>query len=123
MRNINAWPWKGIWQAIGALAAVMAIAYFPYVLLHGDLNRLEESMDEQFQSVNESVKEQFKEVNESVKEQFKEVNDKLANIDKRLAVVEDRLGIPAPPVPVKADSTLAPRAGSESVALSVLESE
>ncbi len=119
MRNINAWPWKGIWQAIGALAAVMAIAYFPYVLLHGDLNRLEESMDEQFQSVNE----QFKEVNESVKEQFKEVNDKLANIDKRLAVVEDRLGIPAPPVSVKSDSTLAPRAGPESVALSVLESE
>ncbi len=108
MKNINAWPWKGIWQAVGALAAVMAIAYFPYILLHGDLNRLEESMDEQFQSVNE---------------QFKEVNDKLANIDKRLAVVEDRLGIHAPPVSVKADSTLAPRAGSESVALSVLESE
>ncbi len=112
MKNINAWPWKGIWQAVGALAAVMAIAYFPYILLHGDLNRLEESMDRQFEAVNESVK-----------EQFKEVNDKLANIDKRLAVVEDRLGIHAPPAPVKADSTLAPRAGSESVALSVLESE
>ena len=101
MKNINAWPWKGIWQAVGALAAVMAIAYFPYVLLHGDLNRLEESMDRQFEAVNE---------------QFKEVNDKLANIDKRLAVVEDRLGIHAPPVPVKSDSTLAPRAVSRELA-------
>ncbi len=108
MKNINAWPWKGIWQAVGALAAVMAIAYFPYVLLHGDLNRLEESMDRQFEAVNA----QFQTVNE----QFKEVNDKLANIDKRLAVVEDRLGIHAPPVPVKSDSTLAPRAVSRELA-------
>ena len=33
MEVLTTWPWGTIWQAIGALAAVLALIYAPYAVL------------------------------------------------------------------------------------------
>ena len=97
MKSISAWPWKDIWQALGVLAILLSMAYSPYLLLSGRLDRMDRRLEA--------------------------IDDKLANIDKRLAVVEDRVGVTAPRVPARSDSALAPRAGTPPAAVSALDAE
>ncbi len=112
----------------------MTMAYSPYLLLHGDLNRLEASMDAQFLAMNEKFDAKFDAVIEkfdaviekfdAVIEKFDVVNEKLAAIDKRLAVVEDRVNVQTPRTPAESSepsSSLAPRTGAETVLLSALD--
>ncbi len=75
------------------------MAYGPYLLLSGRLDRIEDTMNRRLEAI----------------------DDKLANIDKRLAVVEDRVSVNAPRVSVRPDSALAPRTGAEPAAVSVLD--
>ncbi len=115
MKNISAWPWKGIWHSLGVLAILLSMAYSPYLLLSGRLDR----MDRRLEAMDRKMDRRF----EAMDRRFESIDDKLANIDKRLAVVEDRVGVTAPRVSVRLDSTLAPRAGAEPVALPVLDAE
>ncbi len=96
------------------------MAYSPYLLLSGRLDRIEDTMNRRFDAVDR----RFKAVDrrfEAIDRRFEAIDDKLANIDKRLAVVEDRVGVTAQHVPVRPDSALAPRMGATPAAVSVLD--
>ncbi len=135
MKNISAWPWKGIWHSLGVLAILLSMAYSPYLLLSGRLDRIEDTIDRRFEAMERTMNSRFEAVDrrfeamdrrfESMETtmdmRFDAVNDKLASIDKRLAVVEDRVGVTAQHVPVRPDSALAPRASATPAAVSVLD--
>ena len=119
MKNISAWPWKGIWHSLGVLAILLSMAYSPYLLLSGRLDRIEDTMNRRFEAMDRKMDRRF----EAMDRRFESIDDKLANIDKRLAVVEDRVSVNAPRVPPRSDSALAPRTGTPPAAVSVLNAE
>ena len=128
MKNISAWPWKGIWHSLGVLAILLSMAYSPYLLLSGRLDRIEDTMNRRFEAMDRKMDSRFEAMDrkmdgrfEAIDRRFEAIDDKLANIDKRLAVVEDRVGVTAQHVPVRPDSALAPRMGAPPAAVSVLD--
>ena len=126
MKNISAWPWKGIWHSLGVLAILLSMAYSPYLLLSGRLDRIEDTIDRRFEAMERTMNSRFEAVDsrfEAMDRRFQAIDDKLANIDKRLAVVEDRVGVTAAYVPVRSDSALAPRTGTPPAAVSALDAE
>ncbi len=141
MKKISAWSWKEIWQALGVLAILLSMAYSPYLLLSGRLDRIEDTMnrrleamdrkmDSRFEAMDRKMDSRFEAMDrkmdsrfEAIDRRFEAIDNKLANIDKRLAVVEDRVGVTAQHVPVRPDSALAPRMGATPAAVSVLDEE
>ena len=103
MKNIRAWPWKGIWQALGVLALLVFMTYSPYLLVSRKLDRI----DRRLEAMDRKMDRGFDAMERTVDRRFDANDDKLANIDKRLAVVEDRVGVNAPRVSVRPDSALA----------------
>ena len=111
------------------------MAYSPYLLLSGRLDRMEDTMNRRFEAMDRKMDSRFEAMDrkmdkrfeaidrrfEAIDRRFEAIDDKLANIDKRLAVVENRVGVTAQHVPVRPDSALAPRMGATPAAVSVLD--
>ncbi len=111
------------------------MAYSPYLLLSGRLDRMEDTMNRRFEAMDRKMDSRFEAMDrkmdkrfeaidrrfEAIDRRFEAIDDKLANIDKRLAVVENRVGVTAQHVPVRPDSALASRTGAPPAAVSVLD--
>ena len=105
MKNISAWPWKGIWQALGVLALLVFMTYSPYLLVSRKLDRI----DRRLEAMDRTMDRGF----DAIDRRFDAIDHKLANIDKHLAVVEDRVGVTAQHVSVRPDSALASPCGGD----------
>ncbi|MXW65315.1 MAG: hypothetical protein F4Y00_01285 [Bacteroidetes bacterium SB0662_bin_6] len=101
MEALTTWPWGTIWQAIGALAAVLALIYAPYAVLwnalRADNKETRQKMDKGFADMRVSMETGFAEI----RAEFRGAGKHRLDLDKRLAVVEDRAGVtfPRPEMP------------------------
>ena len=101
MEVLTNWPWGTIWQAIGALAAILALIYAPYAVLwnalRADNKETRQNMDNGFSEMRVSMEAGFAEI----RAEFMSAGKHRLDLDKRLAVVEDRAGVrfPRPEMP------------------------